>query len=86
MLTGRKPGSKEHGNIAASGETDQVGAAGHMLRGIDGNDSAPDLRLHSFPALSDSRGELMNFLGMVERDDWQVESWTVQAHDARACQ
>jgi salicylate hydroxylase len=22
--------------------------------------------------------ELMNFLGMVERDDWQVESWTVQ--------
>jgi salicylate hydroxylase len=23
-------------------------------------------------------GELMNFLGMVERDDWQVESWTVQ--------
>jgi salicylate hydroxylase len=23
-------------------------------------------------------GELMNFLSMVERDDWQVESWTVQ--------
>jgi len=23
-------------------------------------------------------GELMNFLSMVERDDWQVESWTVE--------
>src|SRR5262245_12423323 len=49
VLTGREPGSKEHGNIAAGGETDQVGAVGDILRGIDGNDSAPDLRLHSFP-------------------------------------
>ena len=24
------------------------------------------------------RGELMNFVGILERDDWQVESWTVQ--------
>ena len=24
------------------------------------------------------RGELMNFVGIVERDDWQVESWTEQ--------
>jgi salicylate hydroxylase len=23
-------------------------------------------------------GDLMNFLGIVERDDWQIESWTVQ--------
>ena len=23
------------------------------------------------------RGELLNFVGMVERDDWQVESWTI---------
>jgi salicylate hydroxylase len=30
-------------------------------------------------ALSHSRGELTNFLSMVERDDWQVESWTVQS-------
>jgi salicylate hydroxylase len=35
------------------------------------------------------RGELLNFVGMVERDDWQVESWTVAgtaselAHDFR---
>jgi len=27
-------------------------------------------------------GELMNFLGMVERNDWQVESWTVQGTTA----
>jgi salicylate hydroxylase len=27
-------------------------------------------------------GELMNFVGVVERDDWQVESWTQQgSHD-----
>jgi salicylate hydroxylase len=24
------------------------------------------------------RGELMNFISFVERDDWQIESWTVQ--------
>jgi salicylate hydroxylase len=24
------------------------------------------------------RGELMNFIGLVERDDWQIESWTVE--------
>jgi 2-polyprenyl-6-methoxyphenol hydroxylase-like FAD-dependent oxidoreductase len=24
------------------------------------------------------RGELMNFISFVERDDWQVESWTVK--------
>ena len=24
------------------------------------------------------RGELMNFVGTVERDDWQIESWTVE--------
>jgi len=24
------------------------------------------------------RGELLNFVGIVERDDWQVESWTAQ--------
>ncbi|HLQ89513.1 MAG TPA: FAD-dependent monooxygenase [Xanthobacteraceae bacterium] len=24
------------------------------------------------------RGELMNFVGVVERDDWQIEAWTVE--------
>src|SRR5712692_3435692 len=24
------------------------------------------------------RGELMNFISLVERDDWQIESWTVE--------
>ena len=24
------------------------------------------------------RGELMNFIALVERDDWQVESWTIE--------
>ena len=26
------------------------------------------------------RGELMNFVGIVERTDWQVESWTDARH------
>ena len=35
------------------------------------------------------RGEIMNFIGIVERDDWQIESWVTQgsqgelAHDFR---
>jgi salicylate hydroxylase len=35
------------------------------------------------------RGEIMNFISMVERDDWQIESWVTQgtkdelAHDFR---
>jgi salicylate hydroxylase len=28
------------------------------------------------------RGELMNFVGFVERNDWQVESWTVEGTSA----
>ena len=28
------------------------------------------------------RGELMNFVGILERSDWQVESWTVQGTQA----
>ena len=24
------------------------------------------------------RGELMNFVGIVERDDWQIEGWIVE--------
>jgi salicylate hydroxylase len=24
------------------------------------------------------RGEIMNFIGMIERDDWQIESWMVE--------
>ena len=32
------------------------------------------------------RGEILNFVGAVERDDWRVESWTETRHDARnAC-
>jgi 2-polyprenyl-6-methoxyphenol hydroxylase-like FAD-dependent oxidoreductase len=28
------------------------------------------------------RGELLNFVGLVERDDWTIESWTVQGSQA----
>jgi salicylate hydroxylase len=26
------------------------------------------------------RGELLNFVGVVERSDWEIESWTAQGH------
>ena len=32
------------------------------------------------------RGELMNFISFVERDDWQIESWTIAGHHRRARQ
>ena len=32
------------------------------------------------------RGEMMNFVSFVERDDWQVESWVTQGTEGRARQ
>jgi salicylate hydroxylase len=32
------------------------------------------------------RGELLNFVGMVERDDWQVESWNTRGTTAELAQ
>ena len=32
------------------------------------------------------RGEIMNFISFVERDDWQVESWVTQGTQGRARQ
>jgi 2-polyprenyl-6-methoxyphenol hydroxylase-like FAD-dependent oxidoreductase len=31
------------------------------------------------------RGELLNFVGVVERGDWQIESWTAQGTQGECC-
>ncbi len=35
----------------------------------------PDAHVVTYPV---RKGELLNFIGMVDRDDWQVESWNAQ--------
>ena len=45
----------------------------HMRRNVATNWIGPGRHVIHYPL---RRGELMNFVGIVERDDWQVESWT----------
>jgi salicylate hydroxylase len=47
----------------------------HLLRNVGTNWIGPRSHVIHYPL---RRGELMNFVGIVERDDWQVESWTEQ--------
>jgi len=47
----------------------------HLLRNVGTNWIGPGSHVIHYPL---RRGELMNFVGIVERDDWQVESWTEQ--------
>jgi len=57
-----------------------------MVRMVGTNWLGPRGHVLHYPV---RRGELMNFISIVERDDWQVESWTVAgttaelAHDFR---
>jgi len=48
---------------------------GHMRRLIGTNWIGPGSHVVHYPV---HRGEYMNFIGSVERDDWQVESWTTR--------
>jgi salicylate hydroxylase len=45
----------------------------HMRRMVATNWIGPGRHVVHYPL---HHGELMNFVGIVERDDWQVESWT----------
>jgi salicylate hydroxylase len=45
----------------------------HMRRNVATNWIGPGRHVIQYPL---RHGELMNFVGIVERDDWQVESWT----------
>jgi salicylate hydroxylase len=47
----------------------------HMHRAVGTNWVGPGRHVVHYPV---HRGELMNFVGIVERGDWQVESWTAK--------
>jgi len=47
----------------------------HLARLVGTNWLGPHGHVLHYPV---RRGELMNFISIVERDDWQVESWTVE--------
>ncbi|HVL55242.1 MAG TPA: FAD-dependent monooxygenase, partial [Burkholderiaceae bacterium] len=51
----------------------------HFARPVGSNWVGPGRHVVHYPL---HRGELMNFVGVVERSDWQVESWTERGtHD-----
>jgi len=45
----------------------------HLRRPVGTNWMGPGSHVVTYPV---RRGELLNFVGVVERDDWRVESWT----------
>jgi salicylate hydroxylase len=45
----------------------------HLRRPVGVNWIGPDGHIITYPVRS---GQLLNFVGHVERDDWQIESWT----------
>jgi 2-polyprenyl-6-methoxyphenol hydroxylase-like FAD-dependent oxidoreductase len=47
----------------------------HLARLVGTNWLGPRGHLLHYPV---RRGEIMNFIGIVEREDWQVESWTIE--------
>jgi len=47
----------------------------HLARMVGTNWLGPSGHVLHYPV---RRGEIMNFISFVERDDWQVESWTVE--------
>jgi salicylate hydroxylase len=51
----------------------------HMRRMVGTNWIGPGAHVVHYPV---HRGEYMNFVGAVERSDWQVESWTAQGTTA----
>ena len=53
----------------------------HMRRLVGTNWIGPGAHVVHYPV---HRGEYMNFVGLIERDDWRVESWTAQGTTA-AC-
>jgi salicylate hydroxylase len=51
----------------------------HISRAVATNWLGPNGHVLHYPV---RRGDLMNFVSTIERDDWRVESWTVQGTTA----
>lgn len=63
------------GLIAWRGTIPMQTLPGHMRRLVGTNWIGPGRHVVHYPV---HRGEYMNFIGVVERGDWQVESWTAR--------
>jgi salicylate hydroxylase len=61
------------GMLAWRGVIPMAALPPHMRRTVATNWIGPGRHVVHYPL---HRGELMNFVGIVERSDWQVESWT----------
>ena len=63
------------GIVAWRGTIPMARLPGHMRRMVGTNWIGPGAHVVHYPVHG---GEYMNFVGAVERSDWQVESWTAQ--------
>ena len=68
-------GAEFTGCVAWRGLVSMDRLAPHLARMVGTNWLGPHGHVLHYPV---RRGEIMNFIGIVERDDWQVESWTVE--------
>ncbi|MEO7403385.1 MAG: FAD-dependent monooxygenase, partial [Burkholderiales bacterium] len=67
------------GLIAWRGVIPMAKLPAHLNRMVGTNWVGPGRHIVHYPL---RRGELMNFVGILERDDWQIESWTTAGtHD-----
>jgi salicylate hydroxylase len=69
------------GMIAWRGVVPMAALPRHLARNVATNWVGPGGHVVHYPL---HRGELMNFVGIRERQDWRVESWSVQG-DAGEC-
>lgn len=69
------------GCVAWRGLVPMTALPEHLRRPIGVNWIGPGRHVVHYPV---RRGELLNFVGIVERDDWRVESWTERG-DAGEC-
>lgn len=63
------------GFVSWRGTIPMAGLPAHMRRLVGTNWIGPGSHVVHYPV---HRGEYINFIGTVERDDWQVESWTAR--------
>jgi salicylate hydroxylase len=74
-----EPAARFTGLIAWRGVIPMAKLPRHLDRPVGSNWVGPGRHVVHYPL---RRGELMNFVGVVEGVDWQVESWTAQGTHA----
>lgn len=74
-----EPAARFTGLLAWRGVIPMGRLPAHMDRPVGSNWVGPGRHVVHYPL---RRGELMNFVGVVEGVDWQVESWTAQGTQA----